>query len=180
MSEKDFKSLKRKWKAEEQIPVWYTSNSLQFFMNKYSFEGESVRSRDEAIAKYLAENSPDVKPDWWDLDPYTAGLTYEQVYFNLVYRDGYAVPSTPLKANAGLPDRGMTVSCSGQKLGNNIASKYLNNAEIAVFTKFAHGTSIDISSWLHEGAQIGEGDVSEGIMPIVDLYQSTTGEVTQG
>ncbi len=180
MSEKDFKSLKRKWKAEGEIPVWYTSNSLQFFMNKYSFEGESVRSRDEAIAKYLAENSPNVKPDWWELDPYTAGLSYEQVYFNLIYRDGYAVPSTPLKANAGLPDRGMTVSCSGQKLGNNIASKYLNNAEIAVFTKFAHGTSIDISSWLHEGAAIGEGDVSEGVMPIVDLYQSTTGEVTQG
>lgn len=176
----DFRKLKEQWKAVGEIPAWYSTNSLQFFMNKYSFSGESVRSRDKAIAKYLAENSPKVKPDWWEEDEYTKGKSYEEVFFNLIYTDGYAVPSTPLKANAGLPDRGMTVSCSGQKLGNNIASKYLNNAEIAIFTKFAHGTSIDLSSWLHEGAAIGEGDVSEGVMPIVDLYQSTTGEVTQG
>ena len=177
---KDFKSLKDQWKKEEKIPEWYSTNSLQFFMNKYSFEGESVLSRDKAIAEYLDSNAPEVYPNWWEEDPYTKGKTYSEVFLNVLYHDGYGVASTPLKANGGLPERGMTVSCSGQKLGNNIASKFLNNAEIAVFTKFAHGTSIDLSSWLHEGAPIGEGDVSEGVMPIVDLYQSTTGEVTQG
>lgn len=175
-----FKELKEKWKQSGEIPDWYTTNSLQFFMNKYSFNNESVKSRDTAIANYLAEQAPEVYPDWWEKDPYTKGKTYQEVFLNLIYTDGYIVLSTPLKANGGLPERGFTVSCSGQKLGNNVASKYLNNAELAIFTKFAHGTSIDLSSWLPEGAPIGEGDVSEGIIPIVDIYQETTNSVTQG
>lgn len=176
----NFKELKNKWKASGDIPEWYSSNSLQFFMNKYSFEGESVKSRDTAIAKYLAENSPNVYPDWWEQDEYTKGKTWFEVYFNLIFKDGFAVCSTPLKANGGLPERGMTVSCSRQHLSNNIASKYLNNAETAIFTKFAHGTAITIDDWLHEGAEIGEGDFSEGIMPIVEMVNTTTSAVTQG
>lgn len=176
----DFRSIRNKWREEGEVPEWYTTNSLQFFLNKYSFENETVRERDMTIANVLAEHTPKKLPEWWNEDPYTKGLTPAQVYFNMLFRDGYAVASTPLKANAGLPDRGFTVSCSGQVLQNNIASKYMNNAEIAILTKYSHGTSIDISSWLSEGEPIGEGEVSEGIMPIVDLYTKTTSEVTQG
>ena len=177
---KDFKKLKREWKRNGEVPTWYTTNSLQFFMNKYSYGGESVRSRDQAIADYLAAEAPSVKPDWWHTDPFTNGKSWEQVFFDAIYTYGYLIPSTPLKANGGLPERGMTVSCSGQKLNNNIASKYLNNAELAVFTKFAHGTSIDLSSWLCEGQDIGEGNVSEGVIPILEMYRDTTSQVTQG
>ena len=177
---KDFKKLKREWKRNGEVPTWYTTNSLQFFMNKYSYEGESVRSRDQAIADYLASEAPSVKPDWWHTDPFTNGKSWEQVFFDVVYTYGYGILSTPLKANGGLPERGMTVSCSGQKLNNNIASKYLNNAEISIFTKFAHGTSIDLSSWLSEGEVIDDGNVSEGVVPILELYRDTTTQVTQG
>lgn len=176
----NFREIKEKWKNQGEIPEWYSTNSLQFFLNKYSFENESVRERDMTIANVLAEHTPKKLPEWWNEDPYTKGLTPAQVYFNMLFRDGYAIASTPLKSNAGLPDRGFTVSCSGQALKNNIASKYMNNAELAILTKYSHGTSIDISSWLAEGDPIGEGEVSEGIMPIVDLYTKTTSEVTQG
>lgn len=60
-----FKDLKKKWMSEGEIPNWYSTNSLQFFMNKYSYKGESVKSRDKAIAKYLAENSAETYPEWW-------------------------------------------------------------------------------------------------------------------
>lgn len=173
-----FKDLKKKWKLEQQIPDWYSTNSLQFFMNKYSYKGESVRSRDTAIAKYLADNCPDVYPDWWGTDTYTQGLSYQDVFFNAIYRDGYAIPSTPLKANAGVPERGMTVSCSRQYVENNIASKYLNNAETAIFTKLSHGCSVTVDDWLAEGDSIGEGDFSEGVVPIIDMIKKTTLEIT--
>ena len=173
-----FKDLKKKWMSEGEIPNWYSTNSLQFFMNKYSYKGESVKSRDKAIAKYLAENSAEAYPEWWESDPYTAGKTYEEVYFNAIYTDGFAIPSTPLKANAGVPKRGMTVSCSRQYVENNIASKYLNNAETAIFTKLSHGCSVTVDDWLAEGDPIGEGDFSEGVVPIIEMIKNTTLEIT--
>lgn len=51
---------------------------------------------------------------------------------------------------------GMTVSCSRQYVENNIASKYLNNAETAIFTKLSHGCSVTVDDWLAEGDPIGE------------------------
>lgn len=174
----NYKQLKKDWIEKGEIPEWYSTNSLKFFLNKYSFGGESVKSRDLAIAKYLAEHAPEVKPDWWEKDSYTQGLTWEEVFFKLMYVDGYAVPSTPLKANAGVPERGTTVSCSRQYIENNIASKYLNNAETAIFTKLSHGCSVTIDDWLAEGDPIGEGDFSEGVVPIIDMIRGTTQEIT--
>lgn len=174
----NFKNLKREWKRSGEIPTWYTTNSLQFFMNKYSYQDESVKSRDTAISKYLASNSPKVYPEWWETDEYTKGKTYFQVYFDLIFTHGFVIPSTPLKANAGLPQRGMTVSCSRQYIENNIASKYLNNAETAIFTKFSHGCSVTLDDWLAEGDPIGEGDVSEGVVPIINMIKGTTLEIT--
>ena len=60
----DYRSLKEKWKKEGEIPEWYSTNALQFFMDSYSYKGESVKSRDSTTCKYLAENSPSVYPDW--------------------------------------------------------------------------------------------------------------------
>ena len=91
-------------------------------MDKYSYEGESVKSRDKAVAKTLAKFAPEQKPDWWEDDEYTKGKSYEQVFFDVIW-DGFVVPSTPLKANSGIPTRGLTVSCCGQDMGNSVASK---------------------------------------------------------
>lgn len=177
----DYRKLKRKWKAEGQIPEWYSTNALQFFMDSYSYNGESVRSRDETMCRYLAENSPNVYPDWWEEDEYTKGLNYEQVYFNAVHRDGYAVPSTPLKANGGLPERGMPISCSGQTLFNSIASKSFTIGEMEQLVKNAHGCAITIDGWLAEGdIYDADGNRSFGVIPVIEEIQKKTEETNQG
>ena len=177
----DYRALKGKWKAEGEIPQWYSTNALQFFMDKYSYKGESVRSRDAAIAKYLANYAPDVKPDWWKSNSYTQGLDWEGVFFKLMYDDGYAVPSTPLKANAGIPERGMTISCSGQTLFNSLSSKSFNICELEQLVKNAHGCAISIDGWLSEGdVYDADGNMSRGIVPVIKEIQEKTEETNQG
>lgn len=181
----DYRSLKDKWKQQGEIPVWYSTNALQFFMEKYSYKGESVKSRDKAIAKYLASHAPKDKkgnwiyPDWWNVDLYTAGLTYEEVFFNAIW-DGYLVPSTPLKANGGLPERGMSISCSLQHLSNSVSSKSFVRGELEQLIKNAHGCSVVLDDWISEGTIYSDdGNISAGIIPIIEDFQKVTEEICQ-
>lgn len=177
----DYRKLKDEWKQKGEIPEWYSTNALQFFMDKYSYQGETVRSRDMSVAKYLAKYSPLNKyPDWWETDNYTKGKTYEQVFFNVVW-DGYAVLSTPLKANAGLPQRGLTVSCCGQHMGNSVASKAFIRGELEVLIKNSHGCSMSVSDWLAEGTVYDkDGNISAGIEPVINDMQKSTFDINQG
>lgn len=176
---KNYKGLKEELLSKGEIPEWYSTNALQFFMDKYSYNGETVKSRDKAVARTLAKFAPDVYPDWWEEDEYTKGKTYEQVFFDVIW-DGYAVPSTPLKANAGIPKRGLTVSCCGQMMGNSLASKAFVRGELEVLIKNSHGCSMPVSSWLSEGdVYDSDGNISEGILPVIDEMQRSTHEVSQ-
>jgi ribonucleoside-diphosphate reductase alpha chain len=175
-----YKELKKKWISEGEIPPWYSTNALQFFMQKYSYRQESVRSRMMAVATYLEKYAPHIKPDWWEEDEYTKGKTWGEVFFNLNW-DGYAVPSTPLFANAGVPDRGMTVSCSGQDLQNSIASKSFMIGELEQLIKNSHGCSVSLEDWLAEGdIYDSDGNISEGILPIIKEIQEKTASTNQG
>lgn len=177
---KNYREMKDEMKTKGEIPDWYSTNALQFFMDKYSYEGESVRSRDKKVAETLAKFAPDgVYPDWWEEDDYTKGKSYEEVFFSVIW-DGFAVPSTPLKANAGLPTRGLTVSCCGQDMGNSVASKAFIRGELEVLIKNSHGCSMPVSSWLSEGdVYDSDGNISDGIIPVINEMQRSTQEVSQ-
>ena len=176
----DYKKLKNKWKEQGEIPSWYSTNALQFFMDKYSYQGESVKSRYEAVNKMLATFAPKVYPIWWDEDEYFKGLTYEQAFNKLAW-DGYAVYSTPLLANGGLTNRGLTVSCSGQHMGNSVASKAFIRGELEILIKNSHGCSMDVSHWLSEGTVYdSDGNISSGIIPIISEMQESTEAINQG
>ena len=176
----DYKKLKNKWKEQGEIPSWYSTNALQFFMDKYSYQGESVKSRYEAVNKMLATFAPKVYPIWWDEDVYFKGLTYEQAFNKLAW-DGYAVYSTPLLANGGLTNRGLTVSCSGQHMGNSVASKAFIRGELEILIKNSHGCSMDVSHWLSEGTVYdSDGNISSGIIPNISEMQESTEAINQG
>jgi len=176
----DYRKLKEEMKAKGEAPSWYSTNALQFFMEKYSYQGESVRSRDQAIARYLAQYAPEVYPEWWEQDPFTKGKTYQEVFFDTIW-EGYGVPSTPVKANAGLPQRGLTVSCCGQHMGNSIASKAFIRGELEVLIKNSHGCSMSVSDWLSEGTVYDkDGNISAGIEPVIDDMQKSTFDTNQG
>ena len=177
----NYKQLKEDWKMSGEIPEWYSTNSLQFFMESYSYKNESVLSRDKTTCEWLAKYAPSVKPDWWEEDEYTKGKDWSEVFLNLVFNDGFAVFSTPLKANGGLPQRGLTISCSGQTLSNSIASKSFVRGELEQLVKNAHGCAISLEDWLAEGVVYDDdGNMSEGIIPVIKDLQKVTEEINQG
>lgn len=176
----NFRELKSKWKQNGEIPEWYSTNALQFFMDKYSFEGESVKSRDTVANAWLSQYMPSVYPDWWEEDEYFKGLTYEQA-LNKAEWGGYLIKSTPFKANAGLPQRGLTVSCCGQKMDNSVASKAFTRGELEILIKNSHGCSMSVSDWLSEGTVYdSDGNVSAGVEEIVSELQDATEKINQG
>lgn len=176
----NYRKLKDQWKKEGRIPEWYSSNALQFFMETYSYEGEDVKTRDETTNAWLAKFAPEAYPEWWSEDEYFKGLTWEQA-FNKLDWDGFTIKSTPLKANGGLPQRGLTVSCCGQDFKNSIAAKAFARGELEVLIKNSHGCSMTVSDWLAEGEVYdSDGNRSHGIVPIIDELQEATGAINQG
>lgn len=176
----NYKKIKEQWIKDDLAPSWVSTNSVQFFSQKYAYKGETWRDRVEQVCKYLASNAPSVYPDWWENDEYTKGLTYEEVFFKLRW-DGHIVDSTPLFANAGVSERGMTISCSGQTLFNSLAEKSYCRGELEQLVKNSHGCAWNFADWLAEGdVYDADGNRSDGIIPIIKDIHNLVKETNQG
>lgn len=176
---KDYSKIRKELQAIDEVPSWFTTGGYQLFDQKYSYKGETVRSRFRTIAKALAKHAPNVYPDWWETDSYTAGKSYEDAFFSTMW-DGFISCSTPLLANGGLRKRGTTVSCAGSYMGNNLFDRYNVITEAAILTKHSHGTSVCIDDWPAEGTPLKRGGFSAGIMPVVRDLITCMDEVVQG
>lgn len=175
----NYSQMRKDHQAAGECPPWFTTGGFQLFMEKYSYQKETVRSRFMSIAKALAQHAPSVFPEWWEEDDYTKGKTYEGVFFNTFW-DGFISASTPLLANGGLRHRGTTVSCAGGYVGNNLFDRYNAITEAAILTKHSHGTSYSIDHWPHEGAKLKRGGRSLGTLPLIRDFILVMEEVTQG
>jgi len=174
----DYSAQRKQAIIDGECPSWYTTGGFQLFMKRYSHKGESVRSRFQTLARTMAKHAPTITPTWWNEDPYTKGLSWEQVFFNTLW-DGFISPSTPMLANAGLRHQGTTVSCAGGVINNNLYDRYHMMTEIAILTKHSHGTSFSLNAWPHEGQKI-RGGYSKGVMPIVHDTIDVMEDVAQG
>ena len=146
----NYSKLRKELQRCGEAPNWYTTGGLQLFYEKYSWNNETPKSRWQTIAKAMAQHAPTAYPDYWEVDNYTKGKTWEEVFFNSMW-DGFISPSTPLLANGGLRKRGTTVSCAGGNVGDNLYDRYNAITEAAILTKHSHGTSYNISDWPCEG-----------------------------
>lgn len=180
----NYKKIKDDWIKNGEAPDWVSTNLIQFFSQKYSFQGETWKERVTKVCEYLAENSPNVCPEWWEEDEYTKGKTYQEVYYNLRY-DGFIVDSTPLFANAKVKERGMTISCSGATMHNSLSEKSFCRGELEQLVKNSHGCAWNIKGWLAKGDLYDkDGNRSDGILPIIndinDLVKETNQIVRRG
>lgn len=175
----DYSALRKDLQSKGEIPHWFTTAGTQLFYEKYSFKNETVKSRFQGVAKAMGQHAPAIYPSWWEEDIYTKGKSWEQVFFNTLW-DGYISCSTPMLANAGIRERGTTVSCAGGYVGNNLFDRYNAVTEAAVLTKHSHGTSYSVDHWPAEGDKLKRGGRSLGVMPIVRDFIAAMEEVTQG
>ncbi|QVG63983.1 ribonucleoside-diphosphate reductase [Acinetobacter phage Mithridates] len=174
-----YSQLRKKLQEHGEIPKWFTTGGTQLFFEKYSWNGETVKARYKMIAKTLAKHAPDKYPSWWNVDTYTAGKTWEEVFFDVLW-DGYVSCSTPLLANSGLPERGSTVSCAGGYVGDNLFSRYDCVTEAGILTKHSHGTSYSVDDWAYKGKKLPRGGYGGGVMPVIRDLINCMDEVVQG
>ena len=175
----DYSALRKDMQRRGECPPWFTTGGLQLFMERYSYQNESVKSRFIGVARAMAQHAPPSYPLWWEFDSYTRGKTWFDVFFQVLW-DGYVSASTPLLANGGLRHRGTTVSCAGGYVGNNLYDRYNAMTEAAILTKHSHGTSYSIDHWPALGDKLVRGGRSHGVMPIVRDFIEVMEEVTQG
>lgn len=176
---KNYSALRKLMQTLGEAPEWFTTGGTQLFFEKYSWEGETVRSRLQSIAKELASRAPLIYPDWWDQDEYCKSRTWEEVFFQVMW-DGYVSCSTPLLANGGLPERGTTVSCAGSYVGDDLFSRYDIVTESAILTKHSHGTSCSVDDWAPKGRPLARGGFAGGVMPVIRDLITCMDEVVQG
>lgn len=150
------------------VPEWYSTQSWQMFKSRYMVSGEKgVKERFENIAKQLARHLP-VK----------YRMEYTNLFFNLMWT-GILSPSSPVLANTAT-DRGCSVSCSGQYIGDSVDSFYGNLHETAMLSKNSFGTSGYFGDIRPRGSDITGGGKATGLKPVVDDFFTCASKISHG
>ena len=150
------------------VPEWYSTQAWQLFKSRYMVNGEKgVKERFENIAKQLARHLP-VK----------YRMEYTNLFFNLMWK-GILSPSSPVLANTAT-DRGCSVSCSGQYIGDSVDSFYGNLHETAMLSKNSFGTSGYFGDIRPRGSDITGGGKATGLKPVVDDFFTCASKISHG
>lgn len=149
------------------LPEWYTTQGWQMFKKSYIVSGEAaVLGRHKTIAKTLARHLGKHSQE------------YEQKFFDLLW-GGILSPASPALANTGTK-RGMVVSCSGQKIDDEVYSFYESMKETAILSKFGFGTSGDFSAIRPRGSRFSDRGEANGASEVIDDFFTTASKISQG
>lgn len=175
-------SAKRKQEvAEGKFPEWSTTGSYQMFKDKYEYMADGLKEQLKRISKTLSAFAVPFIPESHPLYKTITknhGNNWEDCFFSIMWNNDFQL-STPALANTGT-DRGMSVSCSGQYVGDSISDFYLASYEAAMLSKMAFGTSAYLGDVRPRGSKISKGGVAEGTTHPKVLLQETARKVSQG
>ena len=159
---------RKELQAKGYYPEWVTTQGHQMFKQSYKYEDTYMLGRHKTIAKELSQYLP------------TKELRehYEEVFFDLLW-SGKLSPSTPVLANCGT-DRGFTVACSGQYIGDSVESFYTELKETALLSQAGFGTSGHFSDIRPRGSSISKGGTASGVRPVIDDFFTCTSKISQG
>ncbi len=166
---RDLLSEERK-KLQEQgkLPEWFTTDGWALFKGKYAYKGEEAfLGRAKTIAKTAAKHLPEELQN-----------AYELKFFNLLW-NGWLSCSTPVLSNMGT-DRGLSVSCSGQYVGDSVDEFYSNYRETALLSKYGFGTSAYLGDIRPRGAKMSIGGKASGVQPVYEDFVNVAKKISQG
>lgn len=160
---------RKELQAQGLLPSWYTTAAWKMFKSKYAYpaDGGTLRSRHRTIAKTLAKHLP---------EQYQA--EYEEKFFNELW-DGILSPSSPALSNTGT-DRGMSVACSGQYIGNSVWNFYTGVRETAMLSKHAFGTSGDFSDIQPRNSNFAGNGQANGAREVIEDFFTAASKISQG
>jgi ribonucleoside-diphosphate reductase alpha chain len=152
--------------AEGKLPLWVTTAAWQILKDKYTTdEYPDLHSIYKRISTTAAKHMDD--SEHW-----------QKMFFNLMW-NGWLALSTPVLANMGT-NRGCSVSCSGNYVGDSIYEFYESQKEVAVLSKNGFGTSSYIGGIRERGTPIRGGGLASGILPVLRDFVQLSRDVSQG
>lgn len=158
---------RKELQAMGDLPLWYSTQGWQMFKSKYAVIGEAaVRGRHRTIAQTLSKHMVGFEQEW------------EDKFFREMW-DGVLSPASPALSNTGTT-RGLMVSCSGQKVDDDVDSFYSNLRETALLSKQAFGTSGEFSSIRARGTPISHGGFASGPVDVIEDFFTCASKITQG
>ena len=157
-------------KSQNEAPEWLTWIGYQVLLGGYLLENETPRQMYARIARAMSPYANDYKGG--------QEIDYEKEFFGLMWK-GWLSPSTPVAANAGTA-KGLTVSCAGNYVQDDLGNIYDSIKENALLTKYGFGTSSYVGDLRARGSEIGKSGKSTGLVPWIDQHWAMTQTVTQG
>lgn len=164
-----------------KYPDWFTTGAYQMFKDSYEYEADGFKDQIHRVSKTLSRYAapfPDKDHPYYDRIVESYGSNWEECFFNVMWK-GDLSPSTPVLANTGT-NRGCSVSCSGQYVGDSVEELYDSRKESALLTKEGFGTSCYLGDWRPRGSSISGGGKAEGSMLALRGFQNDAKDITQG
>ncbi|WRW34618.1 ribonucleoside-diphosphate reductase large subunit [Staphylococcus phage CF5] len=143
---------------------WLNNDSRVFLERGYLSEGETPEQR----VKDIANNAERI-----------LGIEgFSDKFYDYMSR-GYYSLSSPVWSNFG-KDKGLSISCFGSYVEDNIASILNSASEVGVMSKYGGGTSGFFGNIRPRGAEITDNGVTSGSVHFMKLFEQMTDTVSQG
>lgn len=158
------KSELEQLKEAGKVPEWLTQEGLDTLRRGYLLPNETVNDAIRRVSTSIANhlNKPELTP-----------LFIEAVQKN------WLCWASPIWSNTGT-ERGLNISCNSIHVADSINSIFSKNTELAMLTKHGAGVGIYIGDIRGRGTDIKGNGKSDGIIPWVKVFDTTTNSVSQG
>ena len=142
---------------------WLNKEAITFLERGYLAKGQTALERIRQIAE-SAEKILNKKG-------------FADKFEDYMYKGWYSL-SSPIWANFG-SGRGLSISCNGSYISDNMASILEKTAEVGMLTKYGAGTSGYFGELRGRGASISVGGSSSGPVHFMELFDGVTRVVSQ-
>ena len=150
--------------AERKPFYWLNEDSRVFLERGYLSEGETPEQRIKDIANKAEE---------------ILGVDgFADKFYDYMSQGFYSL-SSPVWANFG-KDRGMSISCFGSYIDDNISSIMDTASEVGIMSKLGGGTSGYFGNIRPRGSEITDNGQTSGSVHFMKLFEQVTDTISQG
>lgn len=150
--------------AERKPFYWLNEDSRVFLERGYLSEGETPEQRIKDIANKAEE---------------ILGVDgFADKFYDYMSKGFYSL-SSPVWANFG-KDRGMSISCFGSYIDDNIPSIMDTASEVGIMSKLGGGTSGYFGNIRPRGSEITDNGQTSGSVHFMKLFEQVTDTISQG
>jgi ribonucleoside-diphosphate reductase alpha chain len=142
---------------------WLNKEAITFLERGYLVKGQTALER----IRQIAESAEKILNKTGFADKFE----------DYMHKGWYSL-SSPIWANFG-SGRGLSISCNGSYISDNMASILEKTAEVGMLTKYGAGTSGYFGELRGRGASISVGGSSSGPVHFMELFDGVTRVVSQ-